>query len=61
MFKLVDSDADGVANILTINQQANITKDVYVTIKVSVDYTFATGIWDEYVVVIKPGKKPVEP
>lgn len=51
---------DGV-RVLTINKQANITKDVHVTIKVSVDYTFATGIWDEYVVVIKPGKKPVEP
>ena len=39
---------------LTVNRPENITKPVTVTIKVSVDYTYAKGISAEYNVIVTP-------
>lgn len=39
---------------LTVTRPENITKDVTVTIKVSVDYTYAKGISAEYNVIVVP-------
>lgn len=51
---------DATTGALQLVKGQNFTKDVQVTIRVSLDYRFEKGLYTEYTVTVTPTAKPVE-